>query len=101
MNGFTRFAPQHDAILVLPENEGRVGSLYLPAKQTSLPTTTGTVVATGPGAVSLMGKREPMDLPVGAKVLIRNSQDNHVRIKVNGVDHLLVKFGDILGSIED
>lgn len=96
-----RFLPAHDAILILPENEGKVGSLFLPAKQTSLPTTVGKVIATGPGAISLMGKREPMDLPIGCKVLIKNSVENHVRIDVGGVKHLLVKFGDILGSIED
>lgn len=95
------FQPAHDAILVLPENEGKIGSLYLPARQTSLPTSTGTVVAVGPGAITMMGKREPMDLAVGAKVLLRNSAEQHVRIKVGDTDHILCKFGDVLGVIGD
>lgn len=96
-----KFVPTHDLLLILPENEGKVGSLFLPAKRSSLPTTTGTVVAVGPGAISMMGKREPMDMPIGSKVLVRNGGEDHPHIKVGGVDHILVRFGDVLGSMEN
>ena len=96
------FAPNHDLVLILPsEAANRHGALFLPAKRASLPTTVGTVIAAGPGAITVMGKREPMDLVIGSKVVIRNAGEDHPHLKIGDVDHILVRFGDILGSIED
>jgi chaperonin GroES len=96
----TRFVPQHDLILVRPLDNEKVGSIFMPAMKRSLPTTIGVVVATGPGGLTITGNRDPMELQVGEKIVVRNGEGDHPEVKVNGEKLILVRFGDVLGSFE-
>lgn len=98
----SRFAPQHGLLLIKPTDSERVGSIYMPQSASrSFPTTNGVVIAKGPGAITALGKRDPMDIEVGAKVLIRNGENMHPQLKIGGEVHLLVNFGDVLGTFEN
>lgn len=96
-----RFLPAHDLILLLPDDDGRVGRIILPANRSQLPTTIGTVVAVGPGPIAMDGKRTPMDLPVGCRIMVANGEAAHPAVMLDGVKHILVQFSAVMGSIED
>jgi chaperonin GroES len=58
----------------------------------------GKVVAAGPGKRDENGKRAPMELKKGDRVLF--SKYAGTEIKIDGVDHLFMREDDILGVIE-
>ena len=59
----------------------------------------GSVLAAGPGKILEDGKREPMDVKVGDKVLYAKYAGTE--FKVEGDDLLIVSAKDILAIIED
>lgn len=101
MTSMKRFLPAHDLILLLPDDDGRVGRIILPANRSQLPTTIGTVVALGPGPITVDGKRTVMDLPIGSRIMVANGEAAHPAVLVGGVKHILVQFSAVMGSIED
>ena len=58
----------------------------------------GTVVAVGKGARTEDGKRIPMDVKVGDKVLFGRYAGSE--IKVNQVEYTIMKESDIIGTYE-
>jgi chaperonin GroES len=56
------------------------------------------VVAVGPGRVSDSGKRVPVDVKKGNRVLV--GKFSGTEIKVKGEDHLILREEDILAVIE-
>ena len=91
--------PLNDRILVLRiEGEQKTsGGIYIPdtAKEKPLE---GKVVAAGPGKIDDKGNRVKMDVKKGDKVLF--SKYAGTEIKLNGVEHLIMREDDILGIIE-
>ena len=59
----------------------------------------GTVLSAGPGKILEDGKREPMDVKVGDKVLYAKYAGTE--FKIEGDDLLIVSQKDILAIVED
>jgi chaperonin GroES len=59
----------------------------------------GTILAAGPGKIGEDGKREPMDVQVGQKVLYAKYAGTE--FKVEGEELLIVSQKDILAIVED
>ncbi len=91
--------PLNDRILVIRvEEETRTkGGIIIPdtAKEKPLE---GKVIAVGPGKLDEKGKRIPLDVKQGDKILF--SKYAGTEIKINGIEHLFMKEDDILGILE-
>jgi len=91
--------PLNDRILVLrTEGEEKTsGGIYIPdtAKEKPLE---GRVAATGPGKTDDKGKLIPVAVKKGDKILF--SKYAGTEIKIEGVEHLIMREDDILGIIE-
>lgn len=91
-------APTGDRILIKPvEAESTTASgLIIPdvAKEQG---TTAHVVAVGPGRVESGIVRAPMEVSVGDEVIF--AKYSGVKIDVEGVEHLIVRDGDILAIV--
>ena len=57
----------------------------------------GEIVAVGPGAVNNDGKRNPIDVKVGDKVLFSKYSGDEV--KIDGQDLIIIKEEDIIGIL--
>ena len=94
-----KIKPLNDRILVLrTEGEEKTsGGIFIPdtAKEKPLE---GKVVAAGPGKVDDKGKIIPLAVKKGDKVLF--SKYAGTEIKLDGVEHLIMREDDILGIIE-
>ena len=89
--------PMADRILVKPiEKEEKTKSgIYLPDTAKEKPQE-GEVLAVGPGKVSDDGKRIPMDLKVGDRVIY--AKYGGTEIKVEGEDLMILRESDILAK---
>ena len=94
-----KIKPLNDRILVLrvEEEEKTSGGIIIPdtAKEKPLE---GKVVAVGPGKTDDKGRLIPMAVKKDDKVLF--SKYAGTEIKLNGVEHLIMREDDILGIIE-
>jgi len=94
-----KIKPLNDRILVLrvKEEEKTSGGIIIPdtAKEKPLE---GKVVAAGPGKTDDSGKLIPMAVKKDDKILF--SKYAGTEIKLNGVEHLIMREDDILGIIE-
>lgn len=59
----------------------------------------GKIVATGPGKRDEDGKRIPVSVKAGDRVLF--SKYSGTEIKIDGVEHLFMREDDLLGILED
>ncbi len=59
----------------------------------------GVVVAVGPGRIDENGKRVPMEVKVGDKVLFAKYAGSEV--KIEGEEYLIMREDDILAIIEE
>ena len=91
--------PLNDKVLVLriEGEEKTTGGIIIPdtAKEKPLE---GKIVAVGPGRSDENGKIIPMEIKKNDRVLF--SKYAGTEIKVDGVDHLIMREDDILGIIE-
>ena len=89
--------PMADRVLVKPiEKEEKTKSgIYLPDTAKEKPQE-GEVLAVGPGKVSDDGKRIPMDLKVGDRVIY--AKYGGTEIKVEGEDLMILRESDILAK---
>ncbi len=91
--------PLQDRILVLREEgeQKTAGGIFIPdtAKEKPLE---GKVVAVGPGKFDKDGKRIPIEVKKGNRILF--SRYGGTEIKINGVEHLMMREDDILAIIE-
>ncbi|MEE8185769.1 MAG: co-chaperone GroES [Thermodesulfobacteriota bacterium] len=94
-----KIRPLHDRILIksLDEEEMTKGGIIIPDSAKEKPME-GEVVAVGNGKLDEKGKRIPLDVKVGNKVIYSKYAGSEVKIK--DVEHLIVKEEDILGIIE-
>ena len=92
------FEPLGDGVVVQPIEREEVTSsgIVLPDTAQEKPQE-GEVVAVGPGRVSEDGKRMPMEVKKGDKVLYRKYSGTEVRD--GDADYLIVKESDIVARI--
>jgi chaperonin GroES len=94
-----KIKPLNDRVLVLriEEEEKTSGGLIIPDTAKEKPQE-GKVVAVGPGKLDDDGKRIPLDVKKNDRVLFGKYAGNE--IKIDGVEHLIMREDDILGVIE-
>lgn len=91
--------PLNDRVLVtrIQEEEKTVGGIIIPDTAKEKPQE-GKVIAVGPGKVNETGERAPMAVKANDRVLF--SKYAGTEIKIDGVEHLIMREDDILGIIE-
>ncbi|WP_028575141.1 co-chaperone GroES [Desulfonatronovibrio hydrogenovorans] len=91
--------PLHDRVLVkrLEEEEVTKGGIIIPDTAKEKPIK-GEVVAAGPGKTTDEGKSVAMSVKAGDKVLFNKYAGTEV--KIDGVEHLVMREDDILAIIE-
>jgi|TARA_B100001964_G_C14221922_1_gene595683 chaperonin GroES len=93
------FEPLHNRVLIksMDVEETTKGGIIIADVAKEKPQE-GTVVAIGKGAKTEDGKRIPMDVKVGDKVLFGRYAGSE--IKVNQVEYTIMKESDIIGTYE-
>ena len=94
-----KIRPMNDRILVVrvEEEKKTAGGIIIPDTAKEKPQE-GKVVAAGPGKVGDDGKRIPMELKKGDRVLFSKYAGSE--IKIDGVEHIFMREDDILGIME-
>ena len=92
-----KVAPLADRVVIkaLEETESMRGGLYIPDTAKEKPQQ-GEIVAVGPGRFD-EGKRVPMDVKVGDKVLYRKYSGTEVTL--DGDQYLILRESDVLAVI--
>ena len=91
--------PLNDRVLVtrVEEETKTAGGIIIPDTAREKPFE-GKVIAAGPGKMSEDGKRVPLDIKKGDRVLF--SKYAGTEIKIDGVEHMIMREDDILGVLE-
>jgi len=91
--------PLHDRIIVkrLEEEEKTKGGIIIPDSAKEKPIE-GRVIAVGDGKIMEDGKKIPMEVKKGDRVLFAKYAGTE--IKIDGEEHLMMKEDDILAIIE-
>ncbi|MEK7220728.1 MAG: co-chaperone GroES [candidate division NC10 bacterium] len=94
-----KIKPLQDRILVrrLEEKEVKKGGIIIPDTAKEKPQE-GEVVAVGPGKVTDDGKRQPMDVKVGDKILFGKYSGSEV--KLGDEELLIMREEDVLGILQ-
>ena len=94
-----KIRPLNDRILVLriEEEEKTSGGIIIPDTAKEKPQE-GRVVAVGPGKTGDDGKRIPLEVKKDDRVLFGKYAGTD--IKIDGVEHLIMREEDILGIVE-
>ena len=92
--------PLHDRVLVkrLEEEEQVRGSIIIPDTAKEKPQE-AEVVAVGPGKLQEDGKRQPMDVSKGDRVLVGKYSGSE--IKINDDDFVILREDEILAVVND
>jgi chaperonin GroES len=91
--------PLQDRVLVrrIAEEEKTKGGIIIPDTAKEKPAE-AEVIAVGNGKADEKGKLRPLTVKKGDRVLFGKYSGNE--IKIDGVDHLILREDDILGVIE-
>ncbi len=94
-----KLKPLNDRVLVkrLESEEKTAGGLYIPDTAKEKPSK-GEVVAVGPGKLGEDGKRVALAVKAGDMVLFNKYAGTEV--KLDGIDHLVMREEDILAIID-
>ena len=94
----TTLHPLHDRILVkrIEEGEVRRGGLIIPYSAKEKPQE-GKVLAVGKGMVAEDGKKTPLDVKAGDRVLFGKYSGSEVTL--DGQEYLIMKEEDVLGIL--
>ena len=94
-----KLRPLHDRILVkrLEESEERHGSIIIPDSAKEKPQE-GKVIAVGNGKVADDGKKIPLDVKAGDKILFGKYSGSEV--KLDDEEYLILREEDVLAIIE-
>ena len=94
----THLHPLHDRILVqrIEEQEVRRGGLIIPDSAKEKPQE-GKVLAVGNGTVADNGKKTPLDVKAGDRVLFGKYSGSEVTL--DGKEYLIMKEEDVLGIL--
>ena len=90
-----KMKPLYDRVLVkrIEEKEQKKGTIIIPDTAKEKPME-GKVIAVGAGAVNKEGKRTPLEVKVGDRVIIGKWSGSEV--KLDGEEHVIVREEDIL-----
>lgn len=93
-----KIRPLNDRVLVLrvKEEEKTAGGIIIPDTAKEKPQE-GIIIAVGPGKTGDDGARTPLEVKKGDRVLF--SKYAGTEIKVEGVDHIMMREDDILGIV--
>jgi chaperonin GroES len=91
--------PLHDRLLVKREEESeeKIGGIIIPDTAKEKPQR-AKVVAVGAGKIDDNGKRIPLDVKSGDKILFGKYSGNEV--KIDGDDYLILREEDVLAILE-
>jgi chaperonin GroES len=91
--------PLQDRVLIrrVAEEEKTKGGIIIPDTAKEKPAE-GEVIAVGNGKVDDKGKLRPLTVKKGDRVLFSKYSGND--IKIDGVDHLILREDDLLGVLE-
>jgi chaperonin GroES len=91
--------PLQDRVIVkrIAEEEKSRGGIIIPDTAKEKPGE-GEVIAVGSGKANEKGQVRPLDVKKGDRVLFGKYSGNE--IKVDGVDHIILREDEILGVIE-
>ncbi|OPX36899.1 MAG: co-chaperone GroES [Desulfobacteraceae bacterium 4484_190.2] len=94
-----KIRPLNDRVLVLriDEEEKTSGGIIIPDTAKEKPQE-GKVVAAGPGKLNENGKRIPLEVKKDDRVLFGKYAGTE--IKIDGVEHIIMREDDILGIME-
>jgi chaperonin GroES len=94
----TKLRPLHDRVLVkrLEEGEVKHGSIIIPDSAKEKPQE-AKVIAVGNGKVTEDGKRLPLDVKAGDRVLFGKYSGSEV--KIDDEEYLILREEDILGIL--
>ena len=94
----TMLQPLHDRILIerIDEGEVRRGGLIIPDSAKEKPQE-GKVLAVGTGTVAEDGKKTPLDVKAGDRVLFGKYSGSEVTL--DGREYLIMKEDDVLGIL--
>ncbi len=94
-----KLRPLHDRVVVrrTEEQEQKIGGLYIPDTAKEKPQE-GEVIAVGEGRVLDDGKRVPLDLKVGDRVLF--GKYSGTEVKLGDEEFLILRESDVLGVVE-
>jgi chaperonin GroES len=90
--------PLHDRVLVkrIEEEQARRGGIIIPDSAKEKPQE-GKVIAVGKGKVSEAGKKTPLEVKTGDRVLFGKYSGSEV--KLDGEEYLIMKEEDVLGIL--
>jgi chaperonin GroES len=90
--------PLHDRVLIkrLEEGDEKHGSIIIPDTAKEKPQE-GKVIAVGTGKVTEEGKKLPLDVKAGDRILFGKYSGSEV--KINGEEYLIMKEEDVLGIL--
>jgi chaperonin GroES len=94
-----KIRPLHDLILIkrLEEQEQKKGGIIIPDTAKEKPQE-GKVIAVGNGKVSDEGKKIPLDVKAGDKILFGKYSGSEV--KIDDEEYLIMREEDVLAIIE-
>ncbi|HAX62362.1 MAG TPA: co-chaperone GroES [Elusimicrobia bacterium] len=94
-----KIRPLGDRVIVNPaeEKEVKKGGIIIPDTAKEKPQE-GDVIAVGPGKVDETGKKIPMDVKTGDKILY--GKYSGTEIKIDDKEYLIMHQEDILGIVE-
>jgi chaperonin GroES len=95
----TKLRPLHDRVLVkrLEEQDERHGSIIIPDTAKEKPQE-GKVIAVGTGKVTDEGKKLPLAVKEGDRILFGKYSGSEV--KIDGTEYLILREEDILGVLD-
>jgi chaperonin GroES len=91
--------PLHDRILVkrVEQKEQRAGNIIIPDSAKEKPME-GKVIAVGSGKVEKDGKRTPLEVKVGDRILF--GKYSGTEIKLDDKEHVILREDEILGIVQ-
>jgi len=94
-----KIRPLNDRILVIREEEEQksAGGIIIPDTAKEKPQR-GKIVAAGPGKMGEDGKRTPLEVKAGDRVLFAKYAGTD--IKLDGVEHVFMREDDLLSIVE-
>jgi chaperonin GroES len=97
-DNFMKIRPLHDRVIVrrLEEERKSAGGIVIPDNAAEKPDQ-GEVIAVGPGKRNEEGKREPLDVKVGDRILF--GKYSGTTVKIEGTEYLVMREEDIMGVV--
>jgi chaperonin GroES len=94
-----KIRPLNDRILVVrvEQEKKTAGGIIIPDTAKEKPQE-GKVVSAGPGKMGDDGKRTPLEVKAGDRILF--SKYAGTEIKIDGVEHIFMREDDILGIMD-